>query len=872
MTKTHIIFLSVIAWTTNLQATLISNVSTLNYNVPALVAENRLEAGQTIYVDRTYLFASVPFELNGIKYIQTPNSAKGDEDIEITVTVSTSCTLYLMIDNRIGDGDMNNPPTLAPGGMQWVEDGGFADTGLDITAVDSAQTVYSVYSKEVTDSETMYGQEDGSRSFYSIAVGFPLVTDGLVMYLDAKQISGVADGSPLAVWEDVTGNDNDANQMSADNQPVYSASSAYFNSGTVQFDAVNDWMKLNDSMINVGSFTFMAVGRFRGTGSDDQYIVGGQNLTGDTRLRIKQEATYGNVAYKVGDSSQQYGPSADTDPHMFTVTSEMKGYHDGVSVANDINSSTLNPDFLNLGSMAGYKDYFGGELAAVLIYDRVLTEAEMTTVHNCLDAKYLQLDISDECTLDPAAMEYDFNGDCVIDFSDFAEIASGWLAHPEEEEIAWTQTMPQILSQINPPLFSGQDYPVTDYGAVGDGSTDCTQAFVDAITACNQNGGGRVVVPAGTFNTGAIHLKSNVNLYLSEDSTISFSTDPDDYLPVVRTMYSGVRCMNYSPMVYAYEQQNVAITGAGTLQGNGSWDNWWAWQRIAGGDIANLFNQGEAGVPVEDRIYGDGHYIRPSMIQFYRCDNILMEGVTVRNSPIWHIHPVLSTNITVRNVSVIGPGPNNDGCNAEYCKNVLIEGCYFDTGDDCVCVKAGRGADAREVNVRSENYIVRNCEMKDGHGGVVIGSEITAGARNIFVEDCLMNSPNLWNAIRLKSNSTRGGDVENVYVRNVEIGQVRDYVLKINFYYEVGDAGPFDPTVHNLYMTNVHSSQSNRAWYIAGYSDRDPLLIQNIVITNCTFENTSNPPYTHGVEGLVEIIAYDLDDFKKMMEVWLLAG
>lgn len=233
------------------------------------------------------------------------------------------------------------------------------------------------------------------------------------------------------------------------------------------------------------------------------------------------------------------------------------------------------------------------------------------------------------------------------------------------------------------------------------------------------------------------------------------------------------------------------------------------------------------------------------MIQPYHCKNILIEGVTIRNSPMWHINPVLSENITVRNVTVIGHGPNNDGCNPESCKNVLIEGCHFDTGDDCIAIKSGRNNDGRRVNVPSENIIIRDCEMKEGHGGVVIGSEISGGARNIFAEDCLMDSPNLDRGLRIKTNSRRGGVVENVFMRNVTMRQVKEAALRINYHYQEGDQGKFPPTVRNIFMTDVHCYQSKYPWLIQGY---DHNKIRHVVLTGCTFENTRKDGVAEGIE------------------------
>ena len=325
-------------------------------------------------------------------------------------------------------------------------------------------------------------------------------------------------------------------------------------------------------------------------------------------------------------------------------------------------------------------------------------------------------------------------------------------------DTGWEQ-VPQILSQIKPPQFPENDFIITDFGAIGDGKTDCTEAFRVAISTCYDAGGGRVVVPSGVFFTGAIHLKSNVNLHIIKNATILFSQDPQKYLPVVYTRFEGVECMNYSPFIYAYEQENIAVTGSGTLDGQGGNDNWWSWkgrkeygweegEPHANSDVERLYKMPEENIPVEERIFGKGSYLRPNFIQPYKCKNVLVDSITIKRSPMWVIHPVLCINVTVQNVQVKSHGPNNDGCNPESSRNVLIKNCSFDTGDDCIAIKSGRNADGRRINTPSENIVVQGCTMHDGHGGVVIGSEMSGNVRNVFAEDCVMDSPHLDRALR----------------------------------------------------------------------------------------------------------------------------
>lgn len=420
------------------------------------------------------------------------------------------------------------------------------------------------------------------------------------------------------------------------------------------------------------------------------------------------------------------------------------------------------------------------------------------------------------------------------------------------------ELVPSILRRIVPPAFPSRDFVITRYGAVADGRADCTAAFVSAITACHAAGGGRVVVPPGRFLTGAIHLRSNVNLHVSSGATIAFSTDPAKYLPNVLTRFEGVEVMNYSPLIYAFDCENVAVTGNGTLDGQADNAHWWGWKGNAaygwkaGQPRQNearekLFDMAERGVPSAERLFGEGGYLRPSFIQPYRCRNVLIEDVKVVASPMWEIHPVLSSNITVRGVTVATHGPNNDGCNPESCRDVLIERCFFDTGDDCIAIKSGRNADGRRIATPSENIIVRECDMRDGHGGVTIGSEISGGVRNVFAERCRMDSPNLDRALRFKNNASRGGTLEHVYMRDVTVGQVADAVLQIDFLYEEGANGAFIPVVRDVEMRNVRSSKSNYALYLRGLEKG---TIADVRIIDCTFDQVAKPSVVERVEGL----------------------
>jgi len=420
---------------------------------------------------------------------------------------------------------------------------------------------------------------------------------------------------------------------------------------------------------------------------------------------------------------------------------------------------------------------------------------------------------------------------------------------------AWAE-VPRIVQRIKAPSFPKRDFDITKYGAVGDGVKDSTQAIARAISECNRAGGGRVIVPRGVFSTAAIHLRSNVNLYVSAGATLQFVRDSARYLPLVLTRWEGTECMNYSPFIYADGQENIAITGEGTLDGNADADHWWIWARRGGANVQaisearkRLLDMGARDVPVDQRLFGEGSFLRPNFIQPYRSRNILIEGVTIHNSPMWEINPVLCTNVTVRNIKIMSHGPNNDGCNPDSCRDVLIENCSFDTGDDCIAIKSGRNRDGRRVAVPSENVIIRNCEMKDGHGGVTIGSEMSGGVRNVYAENCKLSSPNLNQALRFKTNAMRGGTIENVYFRNMEIGEISDAVLQIDFNYEEGPNGPERPVVRNIDIRDVTCKKAKYALNLRGFANAP---IRDVHLERCTFDNVAADNVIEHVEGLVQ--------------------
>ncbi|MDV3455718.1 glycoside hydrolase family 28 protein [Sphingomonas sp. HF-S4] len=423
------------------------------------------------------------------------------------------------------------------------------------------------------------------------------------------------------------------------------------------------------------------------------------------------------------------------------------------------------------------------------------------------------------------------------------------------------QRAAEIARKARAPVFPPRTFDITAHGARGDGTTLNTAAIAGAIAACAAAGGGRVLVPAGDFLTGAVHLKSNVELHVAKGATLRFSTDPAQY-PMVFTRWEGIELINYSPLIYAYKARNIAITGAGTLDGQGSAQHWWAWKGPWGGTVsygwregmpdqrksrAVLFQMAEDRVPVEKRVFGDGHFLRPPFIQPYLCENVLIEGVRIRNSPFWNVHPVLCRNVILRGLDIYGHGPNNDGTDPESVDGMLIEDCSFDTGDDCIAVNSGRNEDGRRLNVPSQNILIRNCRMKEGHGGITVGSQISGGARWVFAEKCRLDSPDLWYAIRFKNNALRGGLLENFHYRDIDVGQVGRAAIACDFNYEEGAKGRFTPVLRHVNITRLRARQATRVLDSQGLPGAP---VTDIALNDCSFDGVTAPSIVRHTERL----------------------
>ncbi len=424
---------------------------------------------------------------------------------------------------------------------------------------------------------------------------------------------------------------------------------------------------------------------------------------------------------------------------------------------------------------------------------------------------------------------------------------------------AWDTEYKAVEAKISAPTFADRSFDITKYGASTEASAAKNQkAIAAAIAACAKAGGGRVVVPAGTYSTGAIRLESGVNLVVEKDATLLFAFEPELY-PLVPTRWEGLDCTNLSPCVYAYKAKNVGLTGEGTIDGGATNETWWKWsgKKHYGWKEGmprqqddhcrpRLLRMAEDGVPAEERVFTADDLLRPQLVNFNQCEGVLVENLTLLRSPFWVIHPLLSKNVTVRGVHISNDGPNGDGCDPECCDGVLIENCYFNTGDDCIAVKSGRNNDGRLWGLPSENIIIRGCKMENGHGGIVIGSEISGGCRNLFAENNDMDSPNLDRVFRLKTNSCRGGVIEKIYGRNIRVGECKESVLKINLDYEPKEicCRGYLPTVRDIYLEDVTCGKSKYGVMIVALDSVSN--VYNINVKNCHFNGVQAGNYLKG--------------------------
>ena len=422
--------------------------------------------------------------------------------------------------------------------------------------------------------------------------------------------------------------------------------------------------------------------------------------------------------------------------------------------------------------------------------------------------------------------------------SAFAQSANDWS---RAEEVVRTIRLPEIPAR---------DYVITNFGARSGGATDARPAILAAIKKASAEGGGRVVIPAGKWlSRGPIHLASRINLHVSEGATLLFSPEARHYLPVVLTRWEGTEMYGYSPLIYAFEVRDVAVTGKGVIDGNAA-SEFLTWIKKAEPDFQRLRRMGVNGTPAARRVFGEGTYLRPSIIQFFRAERVLLEDYTVLNSPFWVNHLVYTDHATVRRLRVESHHANNDGVDVDSSRYVLIERCWFRTGDDSVVVKSGRDRDGREIGRPSENVVVRHNDM-GGEDGIALGSEMSGNIRHVYFTDNVLRKGA--SAIRFKANLDRGGTVEHIRVRNFTVegfdnlfwfqldypGQLggnfpstyRDIVFE-NFTVERagtvfnGDA-PAAAPLRDVTLRNVNIKQADRTFILKNV---EGLKLENVVI------------------------------------------
>ncbi|MEO5683012.1 MAG: glycoside hydrolase family 28 protein [Chitinophagaceae bacterium] len=381
-------------------------------------------------------------------------------------------------------------------------------------------------------------------------------------------------------------------------------------------------------------------------------------------------------------------------------------------------------------------------------------------------------------------------------------------------------------------------FDVTKYGAKNDSSTKATAAIAKAIAAASKTGGGTVYFPAGKYLTGAIHLKSNIAIFIDAGAELHFSDDFDDYLPMVESRYEGVDVMSFSPLFYAYKAENITIRGRGKINGHGQ--KWWRfveaykegqprskWQYLSDSLNKNIIQ------PDDPRQMKRG-FLRPPFIQPMYCKNVLIEGITITNSPFWTVNPEFCENVTITGVTIDNPhSPNTDGINPESCRYVHISNCHISVGDDCITIKSGKDIPGRTKATPAENYTITNCTMLNGHGGVVIGSEMSGGVKKISISNCIFDGTD--RGIRIKTARGRGGVVEDIRVDNIIMKNIKEQAIVLDMEYSKVKPEPLSdrtPQFRNIRFSNI-TAYTKQAMYINGLEE---MPVQEISLNDVVFD------------------------------------
>lgn len=428
----------------------------------------------------------------------------------------------------------------------------------------------------------------------------------------------------------------------------------------------------------------------------------------------------------------------------------------------------------------------------------------------------------------------------------------------EKEDVY--KNLPFSMPEVSKPSFPDYEVNIRDFGALSDGVTLNTEAINNAIKTVSSKGGGKVIIPEGLWLTGPVVLLSNVNLYTEKNALIVFSSDTSLY-PIIEASFEGLDTKRCQSPISAMNAENIAITGSGVFDGAG--DRWrpvkkdkmterqWknlvssggkvdengkVWYPDAGALKASVLmtgqNSGQKEITDEEWIYMKS-WLRPVMLSIVKSKRILLEGVTFKNSPGWCIHPLSCESLTLNDVKVFNPwySQNGDALDVESCKNVLVTNCFFDAGDDAICLKSGKDEDGRRRGEPCENVIIKNNTVLHGHGGFVIGSEMSSGVRNVYVSGCSFVGTDV--GLRFKSTRGRGGVVENIFIDNINMIDIPNDALTMDLYYAVNDS-PETPVFRNIYISNVLCRGAGRAVYFNGLPE---MPLKNILIKNMTVTN-----------------------------------
>lgn len=409
-----------------------------------------------------------------------------------------------------------------------------------------------------------------------------------------------------------------------------------------------------------------------------------------------------------------------------------------------------------------------------------------------------------------------------------------------------------ILKKIKLPEIPKRQYSVEEFGVAADSEEIQTGLFQEAIDEVSRRGGGRLVVPAGRYRIGSLELKSKVELHLEgRDTVLSFvNEEVEEHYPVVFCHWEASPCYNYSPLIYAREARDIALTGEGILDGGADALHWWNWHHqveeawsidrpdLQLADRKLLRQMNMDGVPIEKRIFGPGHYLRPNFVQPVRCERILLQGFTLVNSPMWQLNPVMCKSLTVDGVTMSSHGSNNDGCDPESCDGVHIKNCRFDAGDDCISLKSGRDRDGREANIPCQNVVIEDNEFADGHGGVALGSEMSGGIRRVIAVNNRFSSPNLTYALRLKTNARRGGCVEDIVLADSVMEHVHGATVHGTMLYEDGRNGDDLPRFKNIIIENITARGGDYGIFLEAFRE---VPITGLVLRNIRIHGVARP-------------------------------